>query len=235
MSAEEELASLRTRRALPTAQPALLSLHFGDERTALVKLLGADGRERYLSMLRIDGLDAMAHDGWQIVREVVGGPPAAASTAARSHTEDAHAAVRSALDSYLCVEHGGGEADCEVAQSLFAQRAALLSVGSAPPEEPVSAWSAPAGTFLEIPLEVYLDGVRDQTPHETASAAHDVVASVDVLPCGTAAAAIVHVGNGARTRLFVDHLLLGRDAEAASDGAWRILSKTFAPLAWPSA
>ena len=42
----------------------------------LVKLLGADGRERYLSMLRLDGLDAMAHDGWQIVRELIGGPPA---------------------------------------------------------------------------------------------------------------------------------------------------------------
>ena len=53
------------------------------------------------------------------------------------------------------------------------------------------------------------------------------------------------VGNGARTTLFVDHLLLGRGAAAADDddssssnntagGAWRILSKTFAPRPWPS-
>ena len=51
---------------------------------------------------------------------------------------------------------------------------------------------------------------------------------LDVLPCRTAAAATVQVGNGARTTLFHDHLLLGR-----TGARWRILSKTFAPRAWP--
>ena len=61
--------------------PGLISLSFGDERTVLVRLRGSDGRERFLSMLRLDGLDAMAHDGWQILREVVGGAPTTATAA----------------------------------------------------------------------------------------------------------------------------------------------------------
>ena len=53
--AEEELTALRTRQAMPSTRPAMLSLYFGDDRTALVKTLGSDGRERFLSMLRLDG------------------------------------------------------------------------------------------------------------------------------------------------------------------------------------
>ena len=52
----------------------------------------------------------------------------------------------------------------------------------------------------------------------------------DVLPCQTAAAATVHVGNGARDTVFTDHLLLGRDERED----WRILDKVFAPRPWPT-
>ena len=224
-TAAEELASVRARRALPVATPALLSLAFADERTALVRLLGADGRERFLSMLRLDG--AMMHDGWQIVREVVGSPLAAAPTTPAA--DDAPlASVRALLRSYLAIEHGGGAAHRKQAEALFAPRASLLAVGSAAADAPPSVWEAPAGAMLEVPLATYLDGVASQTPHAAESATHDAIVNVELLPCGTAAAATVHVGNGACTTVFHDHLLLGR-----TGGRWRILSKTFAPRPWP--
>ena len=139
-TAAEELASVRARRALPVATPALLSLAFADERTALVRLLGADGRERFLSMLRLDG--AMMHDGWQIVREVVGSPLAAAPTTPAA--DDAPlASVRALLRSYLAIEHGGGAAHRKQAEALFAPRASLLAVGSAAADAPPSDWEAP--------------------------------------------------------------------------------------------
>jgi len=81
---------------------------------------------------------------------------------------------------------------------------------------------------------VYLDAVGTQSAHSPEAAAHDAVVGIDLLPCRTAAAAVVHVGNGARSRLFVDHLLLALNADAA-DGSWKIISKTFAPRAWPGA
>lgn len=54
--ADDELRALRTRQTMPVSRPAVLSLSFGDDRTALVKALGADGKERFLSMLRLDGV-----------------------------------------------------------------------------------------------------------------------------------------------------------------------------------
>jgi hypothetical protein len=53
--ADDELRALRTRQTMPVSRPAVLSFSFGDDRTALVKALGADGKERFLSMLRLDG------------------------------------------------------------------------------------------------------------------------------------------------------------------------------------
>ena len=238
-TASEELTSLRARRSLPIAVPALLALTVRDERTALVKLLGADGRERYLQMLRLDGIDAMAHDGWQIVREVVGGDqglPAAAmdgdEAAKRAASVDE---IRRLIDAYMAIEHGGGDADKARASALFDPRASVLAVGTSPVDEAPSAWSAPAGTLLEVSRDTYLDGVADQTGHASESAAHERVFNVDLLACGTAAAATLHVGNGACTALYVDHLLLARDGNAHGDGAWRILSKTFSPRPWPAA
>ena len=218
-------------------------MSFGDERTALVKLLGADGNERYLSMVRLDDLDAMAHDGWQILRELVGGPSAAAAsdTAAASPPrasgeasgEEAMDCIRKLLSSYLKIEHGGGEADRALAETLFSPRCALLTVGSADPSEPRSAWSAPAGFLLEISLETYFEGVASQTTHAPESAAHDAIIAIDLLPCLTAASATLHVGNGARTNVFVDHLLLAKGDHGDGDGEWRIVSKVFSPRPWP--
>ena len=41
----------------------------------------------------------------------------------------------------------------------------------------------------------------------------------------TAAFAVMHVWNGAKTMIFVDHILLG--TENNDEGIWKILSKTF--------
>ena len=222
---------------MPVAAPSLLSMSFGDERTALVKLLGADGKERYLSMLRLDALDALAHDGWQILRELVGGSTNAANAAAiaspTASAEEALDSIRTLLSTYLKIEHGGGEADRALAETLFSPRAALLTVGSADPSEPTTAWSVPAGFLLEISLGTYLEGVASQTTHAPESATHDAIIAIDLLPCLTAASAILHVGNGARTNVFVDHLLLACGDHGAGDGQWRIVSKTFSPRPWP--
>ena len=81
-----------------------------------------------------------------------------------------------------------------------------------------------------MPLAEYLAGGAAQAAHAPEAAAHDAVATLDVLPCQTAAAATVHVGNGARDTVFTDHLLLGRDERED----WRILDKVFAPRPWPT-
>ena len=187
-------------------------------------------------MLRLDGLDAMAHDGWQILREVVGGGGGGGGGAAMAEADVTAAVgdIRLLLNAYLAVEHGGGADDAEVAASLLDERASLLAVGSSPMDEAPTGWSAPAGTLLEVARETYLQGVAGQSPHVPESALHDRIVAVDVLSCGTAAAATVHVGNGARTELYVDHLLLARDSADASS-AWRIISKTFSPRPWPKA
>lgn len=239
-SAAEELTSMRARRAVPfVAKPALLSLQFGDERCALVKLLGSDGRERYLSLLRLDSLDSLAHDGWQIVRELV--CSARTPVTASSNSEQAGAAmpsIRALLASYLQVEHGGGAADRALAENLFDERAGFVAVGSSEAYERPGEWTAPAGSLLEISLSSYLARIASQSPHPVEMSSHDAVVGIDLLPCHTAAAATVHVGatqpgddgDGARC-LHVDHLLLAR---SGGDGAWKIVSKTFAPRPWPS-
>jgi len=54
-TASEELTGLRSRQTMPINPPGLLSLAFGDELTALARVFGADGKERFLYMLRLDG------------------------------------------------------------------------------------------------------------------------------------------------------------------------------------
>jgi hypothetical protein len=84
------------------------------------------------------------------------------------------------------------------------------------------------GTLLEIPLDTYLSGIQSQTPHDPASRRHDAIWTIDRV--GNAAAATVRVGNGARTLVFEDHLLLGYSDDQKQ---WNILSKTFSPKVWP--
>jgi Putative lumazine-binding len=83
---------------------------------------------------------------------------------------------------------------------------------------------------VEIPLDVYLDGVQSQTPHPASAKAQDAIVTMDYTSGTNAAAATVRVGNGAQTLVFEDHLLLGRSSIGSS---WRILSKTFSSQAWP--
>jgi hypothetical protein len=63
------------------SSPRILSLTMSDDRTALVKVVGTDGRFRYLSLLRLDPSPdhhvqtmtggMVPHDGWIILRELV--------------------------------------------------------------------------------------------------------------------------------------------------------------------
>ena len=218
-----------SRAASVISTPSLLSVNLSDDRTALVKLQGSDGLQRYLSLLRLsDPLQPTkpaAHDGWQILREVV-----ASQQRDENDFTSPIARITSTLQDYLTVEHAGGTATRQQAEQLFAPRASLLAVGTAPLDAAPNDWSAPAGSLLSIPRAVYLDGVATQTPHDKPTATkHDAIVQVDVLPCHTAASAVVHVGNGAQTTVCVDHLLLGK----TSTGSWTILSKTFTPRPWP--
>ena len=209
--------------------PRLLSMTLSDDRTALIKLLGVDGNQRYLTLLRLDpdvkNSSMIANDGWVILREVVIGGEAAQRT-----SRSAFGSLNQTLQTYLDVEHGGGAVGRAKAEQLFDPRASLIAVGSldAADAHATTDWSAPAGSLHEISLSTYLDGVESQRPHAPASRAHDAILSMDV--CGLAATATVRVGNGAQDQVFDDFLLLGKE-ENASD--WRILSKTFSPKVWP--
>lgn len=228
---EEEEADRPESQKTPTI-PRLHAIQFSDNCTALVKCTGYDGVTRYLSLLRLSSSDADVNDGWRIVRELQAphddddGPAASES--------DSLVTLQQTLRSYLKIEHGGGKTDAIQATRLFAPQASLLTVGTMAPEDAPhhddddDCWSAPAGHYLEISLDTYGEGVETQTPHDDTAKTQDAVCHVDVTGVRTAAA-VVRVGNGSRTLVFEDHLLLGRH----SSGVWKILSKTFSPQAWP--
>jgi hypothetical protein len=209
--------------------PRLCSLNFSDDRTALVKLIGSDNQLRYVQLLRLDGegdgiggMLRVPNDGWTIMREVL--------VAKEKNHEDSmpKKSLDQTLQSYLEMEHGGGGEDKARAQSLFDPNAALLAVGINPVDEPPTDYTGAVGSFLEISLQSYLEGVQSQTPHSEGSKLHDAICAVDYMTGTNAAAATVRVGNAAQTLVFEDHLLLGRQKDE-----WRILSKTFSPQAWP--
>lgn len=221
---------MRSTSSLPSpssaATPRLEWLNFSDDRTALAKIQGVDGLKRYVSMLRLDpdakNRHAMhANDGWCIVREVQ-------SSANQKQDCSLIGSITEVLEKYLSIEHGGGNDDKARAQELFAPDASLISVGTAPLEEEPTDWSSPSGSLLNISLDTYLDGVKSQTPHSSKAKACDLIVSLDTMP--SAAAATVHVGNGAQTTVFVDHLLLGYHENM---NMWKILSKTFSPRPYP--
>jgi hypothetical protein len=230
-------SSFGSRNIASIMTPRLLSMTLSDDRTALVKLLGVDGYQRYLTLLRLDpdekNNSMIANDGWLILREVVIGGEAAQRT-----SRSAFGSLNQALQTYLDVEHGGGAVGRAKAEQLFDPRASLIAVGCRPrgfndiegaaSQQHDDDWSAPAGSLLEVSLSTYLDGVESQRPHAPTCRAHDAIVSMDV--CGLAATATVRVGNGAQDQVFDDFLLLGKE-ETASD--WRILSKAFSPKEWP--
>ena len=227
---------MKARGNYASAALRLEWLSFSDDRTALAKVRGVDGTWRYSSMLRLDPdssrmrQQAMVHhanDGWCIVREVKDGSSGTEDRVSSSGSS--MGSIVAALEEYLSIEHGGGSEDVAKARGLFAQGSALLSVGTAPLDEERTTWSSPAGTLLEVPLDTYLEGVESQTAHSDQAGEHNAIVQLDVMPSGGAASATVHVGNGARTSLFVDHLLLGR----RDDDRWQILSKTFSPRPFP--
>jgi hypothetical protein len=157
-----------------------------------------------------------------------------------SGTSTLYNSLLATLHQYLEIEHGGGAEDVNKAQKLFAAQTALLSVGTEHDKVSKSDWLAPYGTLLEIPLSTYLAGVKSQVPpHTIASKQFDAISTIDMIVTSTnmtttthaAAAATVRVGNGAQTRVFEDHLLLGW---CNSTHQWNILSKVYSPQAWPS-
>lgn len=225
---------------MPTAAvekfPTISWLQFSDERTALAKVSATDGSLRYLSLLQVTNdemIDAapggrIANDGWVIVREVHS-PITTASNETISVAQHVQS-YQSALDclqTYLDIEHGGGDLDYDRAKTLFHPDSSLLCVGVAPVNEAPTEWSSPVGSLLEISLETYLEGVRGQTPHEVASRQQDAILQLDL--SGDMGVAVVRVGNGAQSMTFLDHLMLGKDP---SSGDWTILSKIFSPQPW---
>jgi len=232
--------SPQTTEAKAKQAPQLLSLSLSDDRTALVKLIGVDGRTRFVSLLRLDaefltsgkgmGMGmGVPNDGWMIVREFIAGT----NTVATTNHDDNISTIKTlsaAIHQYLSIEHGGGPKDKKIAQQLFHPDASLLSIGTLPNDttEASSEWNGPVGSLVEISLDTYVQGVASQTPHEDTSQKLDCLKTLDVSACGTMAAATVQVGNGAQTTLFEDYLLLGRSPTTK----WQILSKIFSPRAW---
>ena len=238
-----------------SATPKLLSTSFSDDRTALVKLQGSDGRLRYISLLRLDPPDPTdgrhhhhhphnqaSNDGWIIVREVLVPDTSEKATDTNSN-DDIWTSLQIILHKYLEIEHGGGAEDFQSASSLFHSQSSLLAVGiSEPDDDEASLWTAPAGRILEISRDTYLEGVKSQSPHAPEARQFDQICSMDIISsvdpsiafpnknAPAAAVATVRVGNGAQTMIFEDHLLLGY---GGSSGSWKILSKIFSPQAWP--
>jgi hypothetical protein len=160
-----------------------------------------------------------------------------------SSTGTLYNSLLATLHQYLEIEHGGGAEDVKKAQKLFVPQTSLLSVGAEPENvSKDSDWLAPYGTLLEIPLSTYLAGVESQVPpHTIASKQFDAISTIDMIVTPStnrntttthaAAAATVRVGNGAQTRVFEDHLLLGW---CDTTHQWNILSKVYSPQTWPS-
>lgn len=226
-----------TTKSSCTTIPQLDFLNFSDDRTALAKLRGADGKQRYVSMLRLDPSSPSAdnsknahhavhvNDGWCIVREVVEGNNS--TTMKRQNDTSWITTLPSALYDYLSIEHGGGLTDSNKARELFDPEASLTSVGIASLDDPSNDWSSPSGSILNISLNTYLKGVETQTPHGEESKVYDAIVQLDTI-ASLAAAATIHVGNGACDTLFVDHLLLGYHEDR-----WRILGKVFSCRPYP--
>lgn len=214
------------------SSPKLCSTSFSDDRTALVKMVGQDGKVRYLQLLRLDGdvgnnMAAAAgmtpNDGWILTQEVV-----AEQEDGEPISSTALSNLQWALLKYLDVEHGGGKESYQMAKRLFHPDSKLMSVGIDDVEAAPTQWTAPVGSLVVVPLEVYLDGVQSQLPHARVAKSRDRIVKIDHITGTNAAAATVRVGNGAQTLVFEDLLLLGM----AADGEWQILSKTFSSQAW---
>jgi Putative lumazine-binding len=226
---------------VPQEPPRLISLQFSDPRTALVHVTGNGGEHMLLSILRLDspmGQNAgHSYNGWRIVRSIVSTSSSGPSLQQREATPtttrpNVYAEIEALLQLYFQVEHGGGHADrATAANTLFSSHrsTSLLTIGISEMDQPISAWAAPWGSLLEIPLNVYLESVHTQTPHGPKSWSQDEVLSIRVLPCHSAAAVELHVGSAACDRIFHDHLLLGRSND---DGSWKILSKIFSVQKW---
>lgn len=98
-SPDEQSKNISTESLSSTTEPRLESVRFADERTALVKLVGADATTSYLSLLKLDDASLgtttttttttssyVPNDGWTIVREVV-----AATTAGDDRSDESRA------------------------------------------------------------------------------------------------------------------------------------------------
>jgi hypothetical protein len=220
--------------------PRLCSMNFSDDRTALIKLLGQDGYFRYLQLLRLDGdVGVVAHngmtmlpnDGWVILQEVI------IQQGKRSNnvTDDVSSwiSIHNTILTYLDIEHGGGDKSYKSAKTLFHPNSKLMSVGIDEIDAAATRWSGPVGSYVEIPLTHYLEGIEQQSPHDTSAKVHDAIVSIDYTSGANAAAATVRVGNGAKTLVFEDNLLLGRSDSTDNDNlGWFILAKTFSSQKW---
>jgi hypothetical protein len=243
-SAINHIQALKDGHATPaasssTATPSLCSIHFSDDRTALVKMLGRDGNYRYLQLLRIDGdvvgvissggMAMIPNDGWVLVQEVVMKTEQQDVVSATSSWQS----LQSAILTYFDIEHGGGDKSHQAAKALFHPESKLLSVGIDKIDAAPTQWTGPVGSLVEIPLNAYLDGVLSQLPHSAKVKAQDTIITIDYSTGANAAAVVIRVGNGAQTMVFEDHLLFGYNMEDNTADKWCILAKTFSSQAWP--
>ena len=224
--------------------PRLCSINFSDDRTCLIKILGQDGHIRYIQLLRLDGdagavasggMTRLPNDGWVILQEVV--VEQQQQTESNTSLDDQYHKLESTIMAYLDIEHGGGDESYESAMTLFHPESKLMSVGIDDIDASPTQWTGPVGSYVEIPLKYYLDGVQQQSPHDQSVKLHDSIVSIDYTTGANAAAATVRVGNGAKTLVFEDHLLLGRNESAGDNDdnmGWCILAKTFSSQKWKS-
>jgi hypothetical protein len=205
-------------------------------------MLGQDGHFRYIQLLRLDGdagavasggMTMLPNDGWVIVQEVIV-QHQQEEEKSKNSLDEQYRKLESSILSYLDIEHGGGDESYKYAMTLFHPDSKLMSVGSDDIDASPTQWTGPVGSYVEIPLKYYLGGVQQQSPHEQSAKLHDSIVSIDYTTGANAAAATVRVGNGAKTLVFEDHLLLGRNETADDTAGWCILAKTFSSQKWKS-
>ena len=112
--------------------PTISWLQFSDDRTALARVQAMDGSHRYLSLLRLDDppsssrtMSRIANDGWVILRELVSSSPSG-MVGLPSPADDMISLIQ-CLQTYLDIEHGGGETDYQRACQLFSVRRRRVS------------------------------------------------------------------------------------------------------------
>eukprot|EP00931_Biecheleriopsis_adriatica_P089138 TRINITY_DN63314_c0_g1_i1.p1 TRINITY_DN63314_c0_g1~~TRINITY_DN63314_c0_g1_i1.p1 ORF type:complete len:347 (+),score=58.92 TRINITY_DN63314_c0_g1_i1:31-1041(+) len=224
--------------AVALSPPSLLSLSFADTRNCLAHVKRMDGRESFLSLLQLDPTQKLSavHDGWQIVREVVGrasGTDAVQASSETTNASDAAAAAQTVRD-YLDLPCTGAPDKEAQVRKLFSKDAVVLGIGDMDIEmlsevPSLPPWSAPRDELLEVSVDNYVDAVCSQVPHVTDERSRGRIMELKFLSGLDACAATVQVCVGKDAGLSTEHLLLVESC-SKQGRKWKIISKTFSVL-----